>query len=232
MARWRAVHGVLARDRYPHLVSFAVLLTGDEDSARTLVDAALVAELSRGRRVGTAIEVEEAVRTRIAREFVKHREHSVPAVATGVAPAATVTVDTAPDPAAEPPPSVFAPPGHEPFGHGTGEPSSAVPHAPEAPGPAPAAAPREEHAPLDVEQALATMPPLDRAIVVLHHAERLTPQRIAHTLGSDAAAVRDRLVSADQALGDLTGLAVRPETYAESADHVEVSVEVTPVGRA
>ncbi|GIG53837.1 RNA polymerase sigma factor [Demequina activiva] len=215
MARWRDAHDALARERYPHLVSFAALLTGDDAAARALVDEALVAELSRIRGRVRSSEVEEAVRARVAREFVRRDGERAP----GVRSREHRMEVPAPVAEPEPHPSAFAPPGPRALEPVSGDPEQA-----------PAQEPPPRTQPVAIGESLASLPALERAIVLLHHVERLSPASIARTLGHDAEEVRTRLAAADLEMGRETGLTTRPAAYAEG-DHIEIAVTVSPAGR-
>src|SRR5690606_30757619 len=70
MARWTALYDELTSTRYPALLAYASLLTGDRDTADALVSSVLGRTFSRARRSGDATQVEREVRRAIVVAFV------------------------------------------------------------------------------------------------------------------------------------------------------------------
>lgn len=70
MARWEPMLEQVARERYPRLVAYGMLLTGCQAEAEDLVQDALVATFSGRARFATAAEAEAYVRRGIASRFV------------------------------------------------------------------------------------------------------------------------------------------------------------------
>src|SRR5665648_1230367 len=62
----------VARERYPRLVAYGMLLTGSLAEAEDLVQDALVSTFSGRARFGTAAEAEAYVRRAVASTFIDH----------------------------------------------------------------------------------------------------------------------------------------------------------------
>lgn len=72
MARWEPMLEQVARERYPRLVAYGMLLTGSQPDAEDLVQDALVATFAGRARFAAAAEAEAYLRRAVASRFVDH----------------------------------------------------------------------------------------------------------------------------------------------------------------
>ena len=72
MARWEPMLELVARERYPRLVAYGMLLTGSQADAEDLVQDALVATFSGRARFSAVAEAEAYLRRAVASRFVDH----------------------------------------------------------------------------------------------------------------------------------------------------------------
>lgn len=72
MARWEPMLEEVARERYPRLVAYGMLLTGSQADAEDLVQDALVSTFSGRARFSTGAEAEAYLRRTVASRFVDH----------------------------------------------------------------------------------------------------------------------------------------------------------------
>ncbi len=70
MTAWRSLFDELVSERYPYLVGYALLLTGDRADAEDLVHDALVATFGTRRRLASSGAAEGYVRRAIANRFI------------------------------------------------------------------------------------------------------------------------------------------------------------------
>lgn len=72
MAGWQPMLEQVARERYPRLVAYGMLLTGSQAEAEDLVQDAVVSTFAGRARFGTAAEAEAYVRRAVASRFIDH----------------------------------------------------------------------------------------------------------------------------------------------------------------
>ena len=164
MARWEPLLEEVARERYPRLVAYGMLLTGSQAEAEDLVQDALVSTFSGRARFLTAAEAEVYVRRALVSRFVDQGRRRTAERRALVKAGGRRSPEVAQAPA--------------------------VGLAPE------------------VERALGTLAPRERACVVLRHMEDLSVRETAQLLGLSEGAVKryvsDGIASMNAALGTVS----------------------------
>ncbi|MFW2512383.1 sigma factor-like helix-turn-helix DNA-binding protein [Demequina sp. SO4-13] len=251
MVRWTRLYDELAGPRYPALLAYAQLLTGERQAADALVAAALRRTFARPRRLGDIGPVEHQVRQAIVSEFLARASEfeavTVPAraadggVEAGTSPEPLPVAGPEPDHHASPNP--YAPPA-------PGEESAFPPASHPAPAegdradePAPASAVVTEDAvtePVDgspsppdddgrLRDALLALPPRARVVALLRHHDGLTPGQISERLGLSLDGVRSSLQDVRRVARTRLGIELEAEPHAAEGC---VSSEVTVADHA
>jgi DNA-directed RNA polymerase specialized sigma24 family protein len=161
VAGWQPMLEQVARERYPRLVAYGMLLTGSQAEAEDLVQDALVTTFGGRARFATVAEAEAYVRRAVASRFIDHGRRR------------------------------------------TAERKALVKHGghrrPDVVGP-----PVVGLAP-EVERALGSLAPRERACVVLRHMEDLSVRETAHLLGLSEGAVKRYVADGVAALNMMLG---------------------------
>lgn len=226
MGGWRRQYREFAGPRYPSLIAYAQLLTGNRNRADALVDHSLRRTFGRQRRLGTQSEVETEIRRQIVARFL---------ATAGPEETTDADVTTATGPVAESPepvdqsqvdPSIYAPPS-EPTpprartvlhmesaeAPESGASQTGAPNTDER-DPASPCAERPGGSDADSDQmhaALGGLSPQARAITVLRHYDSLRPGTIAENLGLSPDEVIRELRASHEALRTRLGIAIADE---------------------
>ncbi|WP_062136475.1 sigma-70 family RNA polymerase sigma factor [Demequina aestuarii] len=241
MRRWTRLYDELAGPRFPALLAYASLLTGDRDTADALVASALRRTFARPRRLSGPGEAELHVRRAIVAQFLARAREFAPA------PPSTdqAGVDHRSDePAAAPSAAKhavhgqanpYAPPGHDSgtvsqspprtADQGEAEPASTSAGRPE----------RTDAAPDGVDddarlaETLLALPPQTRAVALLRHHDGRTPGQIAEQLALPPLAVRDALREVTAVVSERLGIAL---AHDDLGDDGHMAAEITVADHA
>src|SRR5690554_2534816 len=116
MRGWRRQYGEFAGPRYPGLIAYAQLLTGDRDRADALAEYALRRTFGKRRRLGTDNEVEAEIRRAIVARFLATADpEDPPVLAHAVVEKDDVGEAHVPVRQPEVDTSLYAPPGDQTF---------------------------------------------------------------------------------------------------------------------
>ncbi|MFW7413915.1 sigma factor-like helix-turn-helix DNA-binding protein [Demequina sp. SO4-18] len=227
MARWTRLYDELAGPRYPFLLAYAQLLTGDREAADALVASALKRTFARPRRFDGVGPVELQVRREIVTRFLARAGEFEPPpapVETDRDVASAAETSPTPQPSEHEPANPYAPPapGQEPVtppaapltpAEGDGADSSARASAGVADPADAAPEPRDEEAVL--REALLALPPQARAVALLRHHDGLTPGQICERLGLSLDGVRSALQDVRRVARTRLGIELEVEPHAE-----------------
>lgn len=224
MRGWRQQYDYFAGQRYPSLIAYAQLLTGNRNRADALVDHSLRRTFGKQRRLGTNAEVEAEIRRQIVARFL---------ATAGPDETTDADVTATTDPAAESPepvdqspvdPSIYAPPSEPTTSRARTvlhTESAAAPEsrasqtgAPNTDEQDPASPCAERPGESDADQtraALGGLSPQARAITVLRHYDGLRPGTIAEDLGLSPDEVVRELRASHDVLRARLGIAIADE---------------------
>lgn len=242
MTRWTRLYDELAGPRFPALLAYASLLTGERDTADALVVSALRRIFSRPRLMDDVAQAELHVRRAIVAQFLaREREFAPPPPSTERA-----SVDHGGDTPTEAPSAAglgthesanpYAPPGHgegavspplHPAGHGQAEPARASAGLPE-----PSDVARGERNERDddrLQETLLALPPQARVVALLRHHDGLTPGQIAEQLALTPHVVRDALREVTGVVKEGLGIAL---AHDDLGDDGHVAAEITVADHA
>lgn len=221
MRGWRQQYDYFAGQRYPSLIAYAQLLTGNRNRADALVDHSLRRTFGRQRRLGTNAEVEAEIRRQIVARFLATTSPDDVAEPVVAAP-----VVAAPEPAKQPEvdPALYAPPSEPTTARARTvlhTESAAAPEsrasqtgAPNTDEQDPASPCAERPGESDADQtraALGGLSPQARAITVLRHYDGLRPGTIAEDLGLSPDEVVRELRASHDVLRARLGIAIADE---------------------
>ncbi|GIG53840.1 sigma factor-like helix-turn-helix DNA-binding protein [Demequina activiva] len=203
MPRWQDTYDALTGERYPDLISYALLFEDDVEVAESRVQQALLSVVLRGRDFTSIDEVETRVRTEMVRAVIDAAPRTAP-------PASVTEQQTEPDPSAFVPPTA-------PGSTDASEPSE--PSHDEPPGAEP------------LRDALAALDPRSRAVVILHHHDGHAVRRIAELTGMREDEISARLAAAGSELSTRAGVTVAQATHDDALAGIELTVTTEPERR-